>query len=101
MSRYRDSRRRWLASFRPFGVLLLDLIANSGVYLIPPPWLSAAPAPGAVPLGYGAAVPEAGPASPDVAFAPLTADECRAWERLVRELGGEPRGDRPLDSGGQ
>jgi hypothetical protein len=90
MSRYQDIRRRWLPSFRQFVVSLLDLIADtSGMYLIPPPYLSGPAAPDVVPFRYRPA-PDAGSASPDAAFAPLTAGECRAWERLIRELGAEP-----------
>lgn len=91
MSRYRDIRRRWLPSFRRFVVFLLGLIANtSGMYPIPPPYLSHPAAPDAVPLNRPSA-PDAGSVGPDVAFAPLTASECRAWERLVRELGAKPQ----------
>ena len=81
MSRYQDTRRRWLASLRRFGNSLLDLLAStSGMYLIPPPSLSGPP-------------PEPVSASQDVASAPLTDDERRAWERLVRELGGESKSE--------
>jgi hypothetical protein len=89
MSRYQDMRRRWLPSFRKFvGSLLEDIANTSGMFLTPPPYLSG-PA-DAVPFRHRPEAPDAGSASPDGAFAPLTASECRAWERLVREFGAKP-----------
>jgi hypothetical protein len=110
MSRCQDIRRRWLPSLRQFVVSLLDLIANtSGMYLIPPPYLSGPAAPDAGPCRYRPPAPDSGSVSlpdaesvgPDVTSAPLTASECRAWERLVRELRAQPKERSAADPGSQ
>jgi len=79
MSRYQDIRRRWRVSLRRSVPSLVYLLAHSGMFPVPPPYVS------------DAAAPDTRPASPDLALAPLTASERRAWRQLVRELSARPK----------
>lgn len=79
MSGYQDIRRRWLAALRRSGADCAYLLASSGMVPIPPTSVDSPAAPGAA------------HASPDLASAPLTASERRAWRQLVRELSAKPK----------
>jgi len=82
MSGYRDIRRRWLKSLQRYAVGFVYLLASSGIVPVPPTNLNSPAAPGTA------------PASPDLATAPLTASERRAWQQLVREFSAKPKRDR-------
>lgn len=81
MSRYQDIRHSCLASLRRSGADFVYLLAASGLVPVPPTSLNSP------------AAPSTGPARPDLATAPLTASERRAWRQLVREFSAKSKRD--------